>query len=165
MSKQLYGERDVMALDEAGGFYMRHVMAMTNEKLHSKMAIAAELGYRDMRIAELEASILKYEEAFKQLFARCGSSGIFTAWGGRIDCSILNEAHRLAGKALGDAAPLTVENAPVGTLAPAIMGGRWYRTELGWKWNGPDGSGGTFPRPGGNWGGELIAPNVDGGTE
>lgn len=43
MSKQLIAERDAMALDEAGGFYMRHVMAMTHEELHSKMAIAAEL--------------------------------------------------------------------------------------------------------------------------
>lgn len=30
-----------------------------------------------MRIAELEASILKYEEAFKQLFARCGLLHIY----------------------------------------------------------------------------------------
>ena len=49
MSK-LYGERDIMALDEAGGYYMRHVMAMTGEGLHGKSAIAAELGHRDMQI-------------------------------------------------------------------------------------------------------------------
>jgi len=53
---------------------------------------------------------------------------------------------------------LTIENAPIGTTAPAIMGGRWYKTQLGWKWNGPDGSGGTFPRPGGDWNGKLIEP-------
>ena len=57
MSKQpkLYAERDVEALDKMGGYYMRHVMAMTAESLHSKSAIAAELAWRDKRIAELEA--------------------------------------------------------------------------------------------------------------
>ena len=41
-------------LDEAGGYYMRHVMAMTSEGLNSKGAIAAELGHRDMQIDALE---------------------------------------------------------------------------------------------------------------
>lgn len=49
MSK-LYGERDIMALDDTGGYYMRHVMAMTGEGLHGKSQIAAELGHRDMQI-------------------------------------------------------------------------------------------------------------------
>lgn len=52
---------------------------------------------------------------------------------------------------------------PVGTKAPAIMGGRWYRTERGWKWNGPDGSGGTFPTPGGDSDGTVILPQNDQG--
>jgi hypothetical protein len=51
-----------------------------------------------------------------------------------------------------------LHDAPVGTRAPAIMGGRWYKTEQGWKWNGPNGSGSTFPRPGGDWDGRLIYP-------
>lgn len=51
---------------------------------------------------------------------------------------------------------IAIHNAPIGTKAPAIMGGHWYRIKHGWKWNGPDGSGGTFPRPGGDWTGELI---------
>lgn len=50
---------------------------------------------------------------------------------------------------------LTLENAPIGTKAPAIMGGHWIKVERGWKWC----SGSTFPRPGGDWTGELIAPN------
>ncbi|MCA1178918.1 MULTISPECIES: hypothetical protein [unclassified Pantoea] len=56
MSKQ-YAERDAMALDEAGGYYMRHVMAMTGEKLHGKGDIAAELGWRDMQIADLQQKL------------------------------------------------------------------------------------------------------------
>ncbi len=51
----------------------------------------------------------------------------------------------------------TLENAPIGTRAPAIMGGAWCKLGQGqWKWNGPNGSGSTFPRPGGDWNGELV---------
>lgn len=49
---------------------------------------------------------------------------------------------------------LTLETAPVGTTARSINGGHWFKTERGWKWPG----GSTFPRPGGDWHGELIAP-------
>lgn len=50
-----YAQRDIMALDEAGNHYIRHVDHMTREKLHSKSDIAAELGWRDMQIAEIKA--------------------------------------------------------------------------------------------------------------
>lgn len=50
MSDKLYDERDAMALDDAGNYYSRHVSAMTAESLHSKSAIAGELGHRDMLI-------------------------------------------------------------------------------------------------------------------
>lgn len=52
-SNNLYAERDIEALDNFGGLYSKHVSAMTSESLHSKSSIAAELGYRDMLIAEL----------------------------------------------------------------------------------------------------------------
>lgn len=51
--KKLYGNRDVMALDEEFGFYSRHVSAMTVENLYSKSDIAAELAYRDSLIKKL----------------------------------------------------------------------------------------------------------------
>lgn len=51
-----YANRDSCELDEAGGYYMRHVTAMTSEGLHSKGAVAAELGHRDMVIDELLAA-------------------------------------------------------------------------------------------------------------
>lgn len=51
--KKRYAKRDHMALDKAGGYYIRHVSAMTGEELHWKSAIAGELGYRDMLIDEL----------------------------------------------------------------------------------------------------------------
>jgi hypothetical protein len=53
-----------------------------------------------------------------------------------------------------DAQDRTLENAPLGTRAPAIGGGHWIKVERGWKWH----AGSTFPRPGGDWTGELIAP-------
>lgn len=52
MGKQ-YAERDIESLDEVGGFYSRHVSAMTGEGLHTKSSVAAELGHRDMVISEL----------------------------------------------------------------------------------------------------------------
>lgn len=60
---------------------------------------------------------------------------------------------------------VTVQSAPIGTKAPSIGGGWWFRVEHGWKWNGPDGSGGTFPMPGGVWNGKLILPAPPAGEQ
>lgn len=49
---------------------------------------------------------------------------------------------------------MDLENAPLGTKAPSFNGGHWVKVERGWKWC----TGSTFPRPGGDWTGELIAP-------
>ena len=51
--EKLYAERDASELDEAGNYYIKHVIAMTAEQLHSKSAIAAELAHRDMLIDKL----------------------------------------------------------------------------------------------------------------
>lgn len=51
--KKNYAERDIMEMDNVGGYYRRHVSAITAEELHSKSDIAAELGHRDMVVAEL----------------------------------------------------------------------------------------------------------------
>lgn len=50
-----YAERSILKLDKAGGYYCRHVSAMTAEGLHSKSAIAAELAHRDIEIDRLRA--------------------------------------------------------------------------------------------------------------
>jgi hypothetical protein len=52
--KYLYAERDIEKLDEIGEFYCQHVDHMTREALHSKCDIAAELGFRDAKIAIYE---------------------------------------------------------------------------------------------------------------
>lgn len=54
---KLYERRDIMGLDRAGNYYMRHVDRLTVEDLHAKSAIAAELGYRDMVIHELRVEV------------------------------------------------------------------------------------------------------------
>ena len=56
-SRKYYAERDVDALDEQGGYYFRHVDAMTREGLHSKSQIAAELAFRDAEIDKLRKEL------------------------------------------------------------------------------------------------------------
>ena len=51
-----YAERNA---EDLGQVFMDHLMAMTAEQLHRKSAIAAELAYRDQRIAQLEAELKK----------------------------------------------------------------------------------------------------------
>lgn len=58
MSELLYADRDLRALNQ---YYLRHIQAMTAEGLHSKADIAAELGYRDARIADIETKLAAAE--------------------------------------------------------------------------------------------------------
>lgn len=51
----------------------------------------------------------------------------------------------------------TLENVPIGTKAPSILGGHWIKTNRGWKWC----TGATFPTPGGEWNGKFILPEKD----
>jgi len=52
-------DRDPIELDKAGGYYARHVSAMTREALHEKSDIANELGYRDMLIDQANKEIAR----------------------------------------------------------------------------------------------------------
>jgi hypothetical protein len=49
----------------------------------------------------------------------------------------------------GEEIPVTqsYDEYPEGSWCPAIMGGGWLKMKYGWKWNGPNGNGGTFPTP------------------
>lgn len=62
-----YAERDLEALDKAGSYYTRHVMALTSENLYNKSDIAAELAWRDMEIDRLKADV-KVMEGFADLW-------------------------------------------------------------------------------------------------
>lgn len=55
-STKQYATRSAMELDKAGGYFMRHMEAMTVEDLRGKFEIAAELAWRDMRIDQLRAN-------------------------------------------------------------------------------------------------------------
>lgn len=46
-----------MQLDKDGGYYFRHVAAMTDESLHAKSDIAGQLGWRDREIDRLRAEL------------------------------------------------------------------------------------------------------------
>lgn len=54
-----YAERDIVQLDREGDYYIRHVSAMTQEDLHSKSSIAAELAWRDYQIDLLKSELEK----------------------------------------------------------------------------------------------------------
>lgn len=53
--KPVYPKIDHMQLDADGGYYCRHVAAMTDEGLHKKSDIAGQLGMRDREIDRLTA--------------------------------------------------------------------------------------------------------------
>ena len=61
MEKQ-YAERDPIALDKAGGYFTRHLAAMTAEGLHDKSAIAEELAHRDMELDRLKKALRAAQE-------------------------------------------------------------------------------------------------------
>ncbi len=69
MKKKQYAERDAMALDAAGGYYLKHILAMTGEGLHAKSDIAAELGWRDFKLEELRVAVLSLLYDVKSRYA------------------------------------------------------------------------------------------------
>lgn len=53
-----------------------------------------------LEITAMRSALVKYEEAFDDLFTSCCSNGVFNAWGERVGCTALNDAHHIAKKAL-----------------------------------------------------------------
>jgi hypothetical protein len=49
-----------------------------------------------------------------------------------------------------------VSDYPMGTKFKALMGGHWIKVKHGFKWC----TGATFPRPGGDWTGEVGLPPI-----
>ena len=58
--KKLYRQKELTD-EQLDTYVFAHQMAMTSESLHSKVEIAAELGARDIQIAELEANQARAE--------------------------------------------------------------------------------------------------------
>ena len=69
-NEKLYGERDPMAQDEAGGYFARHMHHMTTENLHSKAEIAEELAHRDIQIEAKDQRIAELIEELDNERAR-----------------------------------------------------------------------------------------------
>jgi len=60
-----------------GGYYCRHVGALTEEDMHSKAEIAAELAHRDLQIDNLRAELAECRDAIAGILAVVGdSSGV-----------------------------------------------------------------------------------------
>lgn len=93
-SNNLYAERDIEALDNFGGFYSKHVSAMTSESLHLKSSIAAELGYRDMLISKLIIAT--------QQMIECYDSADGKVWTTSSKRRALDNARAAVNKALGE---------------------------------------------------------------
>ena len=66
-----YADRNTFLLGE---HFLRHMSAMTGEKLHGKFEIAAELAWRDQQIAAKGAEV----ERLRALIT-CGCGDMFTA--------------------------------------------------------------------------------------
>ena len=60
MANKLYAKRDKEPILD---LYSSHINAMTVEGLYSKADIAAELAFRDARVAELEAELFRLRSA------------------------------------------------------------------------------------------------------
>jgi NTP pyrophosphatase (non-canonical NTP hydrolase) len=58
-SSKLYPHVDAESLDRDGGYFLRHLQAMTAEQLYSKADIAVQLGARDMKIDKLTLELEK----------------------------------------------------------------------------------------------------------
>ena len=74
----LYAKRDHMAMDQSGGYYTRHLNALTSEALYSKFAIAGELAWRDMEIDRLKALLAEKTDQVKTLSVTLDSK--MAAW-------------------------------------------------------------------------------------
>lgn len=68
-----YEQRDIEELDKLGNYYSTHIMAMTAEHLDSKSDIAAELGYRDLKIRNLVSELITLRTAVEDIMANVGA--------------------------------------------------------------------------------------------
>ena len=53
----VYPDYDPVQLDQDGGYYFKHISAMTTEGLHYKSDIAVQLGWRDREIDRLKKRV------------------------------------------------------------------------------------------------------------
>lgn len=69
------GQRDIEQLDE-GGYYTRHIHAMTQEGLYSKSDIAAELAHRDLQIDMLRLALEKQTQIAIEILEKLNDTAL-----------------------------------------------------------------------------------------
>ena len=74
-------------------------IAETGLRLYANGEQSELVMLREQRDALL-AAVSMYETAFEGLFSVCLSNGVYNQWGRAVDCSSLNEAHRLSEMAI-----------------------------------------------------------------
>jgi hypothetical protein len=157
-----------LTYDALNASTMRLLRALVNERMEASGCMQGSLRCKQRgvvqqtkwgRYAELKCRAYYFSEREAITFNTDGFIG-FAGWAddGNVK-PILDGFHAWVSEL---AKRPTLENAPLGTIAPAIGGGHWRRTERGWQW-GTNGS--TFPRPGGDWNGDLIPPTQPEKTE
>ena len=68
-----YAKRGVEEMDVIGNYYLKHISAMTEEGLHCKADIAAELGWRDLQIDVLKERCDSFEKSIVRYQTDCAS--------------------------------------------------------------------------------------------
>lgn len=91
-----YALRNPIDLDRAGGYYVRHVCAMTREGLHLKSKIAAELAWRDMEIDRLKAELVSAPVVLPEPVAAKADPIDALRWGANVAETLLS-----IGRAIG----------------------------------------------------------------
>ena len=74
-------------------------IAETGLRLYANGEQSELVMLREQRDALL-AAVNMYETAFEGLFSVCLSNGVYNQWGRAVDCTSLNEAHRLGELAI-----------------------------------------------------------------
>ena len=74
-------------------------IAETGLRLYANGEQSELVMLREQRDALLSA-VNMYEAAFEGLFSVCLSNGVYNQWGRAVDCTSLNEAHRLGELAI-----------------------------------------------------------------
>lgn len=81
-------------------------IAETGLRLYANGEQSELVMLREQRDALL-AAVNMYETAFEGLFSVCLSNGVYNHWGRAVDCTSLNEAHRLGELAIKKCAAMS----------------------------------------------------------
>lgn len=128
-----YSERDIISLDRAGNYYCRHVAAMTKFALHAKSDIAAELAWRDSRIATLEAALAVAQGQGFVMVPMVPTDGLLMSMAIRSDhalgCPGYYDQPIFGGEGVGHAKQLAATLSEMRKLHEEVVGDGFYKPE------------------------------------